>query len=403
MNDNDTYQMPRPGKVYISPSLPAFSDKTRRVRIATRVAGGDEGYEYAKERGEVVIRNKPNAKTCIRAKFMEDSRGVFVLTIQKFDNASGMPYGSGFSFIGEEIPRLLEFISDIRSVAFESDGPINITDEKLHERVLTASQARALFADNEELFAEVIRHAITKEDVVALAYRRRQLEVFEKLLGEDEYFDEIKTKKKCGHERLWQLFFEKNPWIFGYGLQYVYGSALDQKRLEQVVRGHTAIQPGKRVDALLKSKAIVSTLCFVEIKHHKTELLSKQPYRPGCYSPSTELTGAVAQIQATVSFASETLFGRHPIVGDDGFPTGETVFNFAPRSFVIAGTLAEFAGEAGVSEDRLRGFELYRSNLHQPEVFTFDELLERARHIVELGEVGRAARPNAQVESAGND
>jgi len=401
--NDDTYQMPKPGMVYISRSLPAFSDKTRRVRIATKVAGGDEGYEYAKERGEVVIRNKQNAKTCICAKFMEDSRGVFVLTIQKFDNASGMPYGSGFSFIGEEIPRLLEFISDIRSVAFESNGPLNITDEKLHERVLTASQARALFIDNEELFAEVIRHAITKEDVVALAYRRRQLEVFEKLLSEEAYFDEIKTKKKCGDERLWQLFFEKNPWIFGYGLQYVYGSTLDQKKLEQVVRGHTAIQPGKRVDALLKSKAIAATLCFVEIKHHKTELLSKQPYRPGCYSPSTELTGAVAQIQATVSFASETLFGRHSIVGDDGFPTGETVFNFAPRSFVIAGSLAEFVGQGGMSEDRLRGFELFRSNLQQPEVFTFDELLERARHIVELSEAAPAARGNAQVESAGDD
>lgn len=392
---DDSYQNPKPGKVYMSPALQAFNEKTRRVRIASRVTTGGEGYDYAKERGEVVLRHKENAKTCIRAKFLEDTRGIFVLTIQKFDNDTGMPVGSGFSFVGEEIPRLLEFISDIRSVAFENNGPLNITDENLRERVLTTSQAKALFADNEELFAEVIRHAITKEDVVALAYRRRQLEVFERLLSEEAYFDEIKTKKNCGDERLWQLFFEKNPWIFGYGLQYVYGSTLDQKKLEQVVRGHTAIQPGKRVDALLKSKAIASTLCFVEIKHHKTELLSKQPYRQGCYSPSTDLTGAVAQIQATVSFASETLFGRHSIVGDDGFPTGETVFNFAPRSFVIAGSLAEFAGEAGVSEDRLRGFELYRSNLQQPEVFTFDELLERARHIVELGEAGGAAHSNA--------
>lgn len=396
---DDNYQMPKPGKVYISPSLPAFSDKTRRVRIATKVTTGDEGYEYAKERGEVVIRHKQNAKTCICAKFVEDTRGVFVLTIQKFDNESGMPYGSGFSFIGEEIPRLLEFISDIRSVAFENDGPLNITEKQLRERVLTTSQAKALFADNEELFAQVIRHAITKDDVVALAYRRRQLEVFEKLLADEAYFDEIKAKKKCGDERLWQLYFEKNPWIFGYGLQYIYGSTLDQKKLEQVVRGHTVFQPGKRVDALLKSKAIASTLCFVEIKHHKTELLAKQPYRPGCYSPSNELAGAVAQIQATVSFASETLFGKRSIVGEDGFPTGEEVFNFAPRSFVIVGSLAEFVGEGGVSEDRLRGFELYRANLQQPEVFTFDELLERAKHIVELNETARGS----QRESTGHE
>lgn len=60
--------------------------------------------------------------------------------------------------------------------------------------------------------------------------------------------------------------------------------------------------------------------------------------------------------------------------------------NFAPKSFVVVGTLGEFAAEGGVSEDRLRCFELYRSNLHQPDVLTFDELLERARHIVQSAE-----------------
>lgn len=391
---DDSYQNPKPGKVYMSPALQAFNEKMRRVRIASKVTTDGEGYDYAKERGEVILRHKENAKTCIRAKFLEDTRGIFVLTIQKFDNDTGMPVGSGFSFVGEEIPRLLQFISDIRIVAFEDRGGFALSDDELRQRVLTASQAQALFKENEDIFAEVIRTAITKEDVIALAYRRRQLDVFDKLLSNKPYFEEVKAKKKCSDERLWQLFFEKNPWIFGYGLQYIYGSALDQKKLEQVVRGHTALQPGKRVDALLKSKAIASTLCFVEIKHHKTELLSKQAYRPGCYSPSAELTGAVAQIQATVSFASETLFGRRSVMGDDDFPTGETVFNFAPRSFVIAGSLAEFVRDGGVSEDRLRGFELYRSNLHQPEVFTFDELLERARHIVELGEAGGAAHSN---------
>lgn len=94
---------------------------------------------------------------------------------------------------------------------------------------------------------------------------------------------------------------------------------------------------------------------------------------------------------------------QQALAHESPWSTFERVFNFAPRSFVIAGSLAEFVGEGGVSEDRLRGFELYRSNLQQPEVFTFDELLERARHIVELGEAGAAAHPNVQVESAGND
>lgn len=51
-------------------------------------------------------------------------------------------------------------------------------------------------------------------------------------------------------EAVWQKFFEKNPWIFGYGLSYIHLSALDDKKLEQVVHGHTVSEHGKRVDAL---------------------------------------------------------------------------------------------------------------------------------------------------------
>lgn len=382
MTDDDNYHFPKSGKVYISPSLKDFRDSSRRIRIASKVTGENDGLEYAKELGEVVLRNKPGARTCIRAKFLEATGEIFILTLQKFDNESGMPVGSGFTFVGPEIPRLLEFVGNIRAAAFDDGGPLNLTDEELRKRVLTPTQAEALLAGNPEVFAEAVRQAVTKEDLVSLGYRRQQLETFSRLLHEPDYFDHAKAVKHCGDEALWQQFFEKNPWIFGYGLQYVYGATLDNEKLEQYVRGHTVLQPGKRVDGLLKSKAIASTLCFVEIKHHRTDLMAKQEYRGGCYAPSAQLSGAVAQIQGTISYAAESLFGRHRLMGEDGFPSGEEVFNFSPRSFVVVGSLGEFRNEYGVSEERLRSFELYRSHLHQPEIFTFDEIFERAKHIV---------------------
>ena len=55
---------------------------------------------------------------------------------------------------------------------------------------------------------------------------------------------------------------------------------------------------------------------------------------------------------------------------------------------MVVGSLGEFQNDRGVSEDRLRAFELYRTHLHQPEVYTFDEIFERARHIVETGGSG---------------
>lgn len=220
------YQNPKSGKTYISPALPAFGDKTRLIRIASKVLPSVDGYDYAKERGEVVLRKKPDAATYISAKFLEDTRGVFVLTVQKFMTETGMPYGSGFSFVGEEIGRFCEFLANIHSVNFTHGGSINISDAELRRISLTSSQAKELVTDNEELIAEVLRNSVTKSDVVALGYRKRQLEVFAKLLEDDDYFDDLKQKKKCTDEALWQQFFEKNPWIFGYGLSYIYSSGL---------------------------------------------------------------------------------------------------------------------------------------------------------------------------------
>jgi hypothetical protein len=289
--DNDNYENPKPGKSYISPSLPSFGDKTKKIRIASKVLPSVDGYEYARERDEVVLRGKPDAATYIKAKFLEDSRGIFVLTVQKFTAESGQPYGTGFSFVGDEIGRFCEFLANIQSVSLERGSAINITDEELRRIALSTVQARRLVADNEDLIAELVRSSITKFDVVAVAYRKRQLDIFSRLLSDNQYFDGLVDKKNCKPEDLWQKFFEKNPWIFGYGLSYVYTSGLDGEALQQTVRGYDVASSGKRVDALLKTRARASNLCFVEIKTHRTQLLKSGSYRGGCWPPTHELAG----------------------------------------------------------------------------------------------------------------
>ena len=219
------------------------------------------------------------------------------------------PHNASFSFIGKEIDALLEFVSNVRSVAFSGSGAVNISDDDLRRLILSKPQARHLVGENEALFAEAVSALVTKTDVVAVAYRKKQLEVFRSLLEDLSYFDKLKERKGCGNEALWQQFFEKNPWIFGYGLSYVYLDALDDKKLEQAVQGYRVGEHGKRADALMKSKGMISSLCFVEIKTHKTALLDTKPYRAGCWAPSGELSGAVSQVQGTVAAAVDAIRG----------------------------------------------------------------------------------------------
>jgi hypothetical protein len=383
----DSYQNPKPGYTYISPSLDSFGAPGRKIRIATKALDHEESFAFAQIKGELVLRHSEGAKSCIKAKFFEDDRGVYVLNIQGYTFATMKPHNASFSFRGDEIGKLVEFINHIQSMPLKHGGPMRIADEDLTKLVLSRAQVANLLRDNEEVFNEVVRQALTKEDVVAIGYRKKQLKTFERLLEDETYFAEISAKLNCGEEALWQKFFEKNPWIFGYGLRYVYLSGWDGKKLEQIVSGHRIFKDGKRADALLRTRGALSNLCFVEIKKHTTDLVDEK-YRSGCWSPSAELAGAVAQVQGTVALAASEIRTKLAAVNNDGDPTGEDAYNYIPKSFLIVGNLKEFNAAKGVNEGRHRSFELFRGNLVRPEIITFDELYERARFIVHQHEAG---------------
>jgi hypothetical protein len=383
MSDRDNYENPKEGKTYISPSLPSFGDGTEKVRIASKVIESPDSYAFGTIKDEVVLRHKEGAKSYIKAKFVEEPRGLFLLNIQGYTIATDKPHNASFSFIGSEIEKLLEFIQNILSVTFKNDRAVNITDEELRNIVLSNNQARRLLKENEEVFSEVIKSEITKEDIIAIGYRKKQLDVYSELLTNPEYFEDIKKRKQTTKEGLWQRFFEKNKWIFGYGLSYLFLSSLDEKKLEQIVRGHDVASFGKRVDALMKTKGLISSLCFVEIKTHESPLLQRNPYRSGCWAPSQEVTEAVAQIQGTVASAVKSLTQKISLSDAHGNPTGEEAYNYLPKSYLVIGSLGEFTNEHGVNEDQYRSFELYRKNIITPEILTFDELYERTKYIVQ--------------------
>jgi len=386
MSDRDNYENPKEGKTYISPRLKSFGDGKKKIRIASKVIESPDSFAFGTIKDEVVLRHKKDAKSYIKAKFIEEPRGLFLLNIQGYTVATDKPHNASFSFIGSEIEKLMEFIQNILSVKFKSGRAVNITDEDLRKLAISSDQARRLLKENEEIFSEVIRSEITKDDIVAIGYRKKQLSVYQELLFEPEYFERIRQIKNTTKEGLWQSFFEKNKWIFGYGLSFLLLSNLDQKKLEQVVQGHDVASFGKRVDALMKTKGLISSLCFIEIKTHETPLLQKKPYRSGCWAPSKELTEAVAQVQGTVSSAVKSLTQKISLTDRIGNPTGEEAYNYLPKSYLVIGSLEEFTNSKGVNEDQYRSFELYRKNIIAPEIITFDELYERTKFIVRHSE-----------------
>jgi hypothetical protein len=356
----------------------------QKLRIASRVLDSAEGLQFALKKSEMILRTTAAGRFQIKATFLEDDRNINVLTIQRY--SPNRPLEQSFSFVGDEIDTLLEFVAGVRAMPLPHEGKLHVSDHALKDIVLNESQARRLFSEHEALFTEIASNQALKRDVVAVGYRRKQLEQFEKLLNDPNYFASEQQQLDTTPEGLWQKFFEANTWIFGYGLSFQFLSALDKRKLEQAVRGADVTGTGKRVDGLMKTRGLINSLCFVEIKRHDTPLLAERATRPGAWAPSNYLTSAISQVQTTVQDAIEQI-GRKLTPNDEfGDPTGEVLFNIHPRSCLVVGRLSEFESDAGgTNEAKFRSFELCRRHITRPEILTFDELFERAKFIVSEG------------------
>lgn len=370
---------------YKGGSIKEFQDN---IRIISKVIDSEEQYTFAKIKDQIVLRRTSKGRQEIRATIFEESRGITVLTFQRYTLPSGKPHETSFSFVDEEIGILYHFIKNLSDLPINDITASSIKDSELENVLYSKENTRAFILDHQELLLQLLFSELTKEDIIALGYRKKQLEIFAKLLNDSNYFEDLKQKYKVGNEGLWQKFFEKNNWIFGYGLNYVFNSPLDNKKLEQVVSGSDFNSSGKRIDALLKTKGIIESFCFAEIKTHQTELLKniKSPYRPESWQVSDEITGAIAQIQRTVQKSIAQISTKTELKDQHGNPTGEKVFLYTPKSFIVIGSLSEFESSHGINEDKYSSFEMFRQGLSRIEIITFDELYQRALNIVKHSE-----------------
>ena len=163
------------------------------------------------------------------------------------------------------------------------------TKAKIDLREVTVHQLTSLLGTDKGrmLVQRLSQSPELEHDIVAVAAKRRALDEFGRLLERGD-----------PPEPEWQAFFEANPWVFGYGLAFVFFSPVGDK-LESVTTGAAFDRAGKRADALLRSRAAVSQCVLVEIKRSDTALLQSRAYRPGTWGLSHEVSDAVTQAQKT--------------------------------------------------------------------------------------------------------
>lgn len=375
-------------KIYFSESFKSRFDK-RNKRFAHKLLDFEESEYILKDEQRIGVSY--NGKRQLKALFFEDHRRVEKLIIQQFGVQDNPIKNSTkeTSFRGIEVERLYFFLKGIKEADFPDDSKFNVKDSELARMLLNKTQVSRLVEDNLELLQDALNNNVTTKDLINFGYRKKQLEIFDKLLSDLEFFNEFKNKleqesgKNVSEEQVWQKFFEKNTWILGYGLDYVFNSELDSKKLEQVTSGSNFNSGGKRTDALLKSLGAINSLCFCELKLSSEPLLKqvKNPYRGESWQISDALAGAIAQVQRTVHKAVKDFSTKTEIKDKQDNLTGETLYFYNPKAFVLIGNLNEFIVDGKINEIKFSSFEMFRKSLKNIEIITYDELYERAFYI----------------------
>lgn len=177
------------------------------------------------------------------------------------------------------------------------------------------------------------------------------------------------------NERDWEEFFKENRWIFGGGLSLQF---LDEVQEQPSYGGTTLVGTGtQRGDHLMASLANIKFAALVEIKTPATPLVDVRQYRNGVQHLSKDLTGAVSQLQANCH--TWVTDGSRAPRNVKALEAKKSTYTFSPRCILVIGSTVTLD-----TDDKISTFQLFRRNLHNFDVITFDELLARATAL--LGE-----------------
>ncbi len=170
-------------------------------------------------------------------------------------------------------------------------------------------------------------------------------------------------------EGYWQRLLEQHSWVISQVYAYPF----------VIIEGQAYVG-GKRVDNrsgnvvdFLYANAITENVALVEIKTPATTLLEAKVYRNNTYNVTRDLSAASQQLLV----AKSSLLREYRNLAGDELPLFRP---FSPKALLIVGDTAKLPEPAAAR----RSFELYRNNLREIDVITFDELANKIERLVKL-------------------
>lgn len=342
-----------------------------------------------------------SSKTFMQIKFLprrNDIEGIDIIKLVGTEEKQKISF-SKFNFAQLEL--FLNFIHDLDLSTISerrlklAENSLDILDPETKKKISTLLQGD----EGADLIQQLLDNEIvTSQDIVNTGYRKNQLKVFERLLNEEGYLEKYKKdeseiskmiaqgeenglsiNENSKEEITWQYFFYKNPWIFGYGLNYRYQNILQKEFSASDTDG--AGKEQVNADFLIGDNYYTT---FVELKTPNTDLFintKSGKNRSGSWSISNHLIYAVSQILEQKA-AGQIKLEKNPF-DDEGNRISQKGYD--SKCILVVGNINKEFEESGdsekISEIKKKTFELYRRDSRNVEIITFDELYDRAHYI----------------------
>lgn len=213
-----------------------------------------------------------------------------------------------------------------------------------------------------ESIIELIPEEIASEKLVFQAEEKINFIKLKKVKVDFEKLLKQTTDTKAFEEKC-QLFFTENSWV----LSNILSIPVAILKGKAYVGGKDYTDGGGRIADFLYRNELTKNVCIIEIKTPIKKIIDTEtPYRkPDVYSLGKELTGGVVQV-----------LDQKDNLQREFYKLSEGKFEaFNPKTLLIIGKISD------LNKGQLKSFELFRNNLKDVEVITFDELLERTKMV----------------------
>ena len=376
--DERFFTLRKEGKIYISKVF-KYRENTEEMRNIKIVFENSNTIALGEINGALSIRQSESGKNQIVVIVTQDEKQIKSLSFEKFrevkDGFNGTEKDS-FSFRGDEWNKLLEFLKAINFIDLSNRANHQIEDVSSNsgnKTIIDSSEVglarilKDLKGDERVNLLEKVKENLSKDDIQLLLGRKDALNTFEEHLTSLDW-----------SEANWQEFFDRETWIFGYGLDYRIMKPFDREM--NVTFAGTDNREKAQVDFLSTFTDFTVT---VEIKKPETQIFDKtKKARSGIWSFHSDFLEAYSQVLEQK--AEWHITGEK---SDNYDKSGEKVITQRtrdPKAILVIGNKNEFANIANIREANIKQdtFELFRRDIRNVEIVTYDELFERACFIV---------------------